>query len=221
MTRERWVRDLADAARGYNEPPAVPRDRMWERIDAARSGARRADVVVEPAVPWWSRRRVLWPAAVVAALAVGLFLGRITSSPVAPTNVDPIVTAPAVDQEPRTPGTPTTDYRLAATPVLERTEALLLQVRTDTGQVYTGRAATLLTETRLLLASPAADDPELAPLLRDLELALVRVVRLTAGARSGDGVAPDQRALQAGLDRKAVLPRIRDLLAAKTVAAES
>ena len=30
---------LRDEARDYNEPPATPRDAMWERIQAARSGA--------------------------------------------------------------------------------------------------------------------------------------------------------------------------------------
>ena len=82
---------------------------------------------------------------------------------------------------------------------------------------YTDRAAGLLTQTRLLLRSPAAEDPELAPLLRDLELALARIVQMAARPQPVDHVGPERKAFEDGLERKAVLPRIRDLLAAGPV----
>ncbi len=227
MNRERWVRDLADAARGYNEPPETPRDRMWNRIDAARAEARHDDVVIEPTQSWWIRRRIVWPAAVVAALVIGLTIGRVTSRPGGGLVGESAVTVATDATVPADSGTPSAAYRLAAVPVLERTEALLLQVRTGTGrnpagssEPYTSRATSLLAQTRLLLASPAADDPELAPLLRDLELALVRIVRLAAGTAASD-IAPDQKAFEDGLERKSVLPRLRDLLAADIVVVES
>ena len=42
------------------------------------------------------------------------------------------------------------------------------------------RAGDLLSTTRLLLDSPAAEDPELQVLLEDLELVLAQVVRLSS-----------------------------------------
>ncbi len=225
MTSDRHDRNMADAARGYHEPPPTPRDRMWERIDAARNEERRQIPTTAPL--WWRRRQVLWPAAVVAALAIGLTVGR-SLNPAAPSQqIQPSVIA----HDGRPPADPDTmvstftgnlaTYRQAARPVLARSEMLLLQLRTgaqspSASESYSHRAVGLLAQTRLLLGSPAADDPELAPLLEDLELALARLVHVTSGPAAAANPDGQLQALEEGLDRKAVLPRLRDQLNAGT-----
>jgi hypothetical protein len=71
----------------------------------------------------------------------------------------------------------------------------------------------LLAETRLLLASQAAEDSHLRDLLEDLELTLVRVVAVAAQEQSGQPSATERRTFEDGLDRKAILPRLRTELA--------
>jgi hypothetical protein len=78
-------------------------------------------------------------------------------------------------------------YRVAAARHLNRTEDFLTMFRVDarTDQledVDLGPwARRLLTDTRLLLDSPAGDDAELRMLLGDLELVLAQIVQLRAG----------------------------------------
>jgi len=47
-------------------------------------------------------------------------------------------------------------------------------------------ARQLLSNTRLLLDSPVANDPQRRPLLEDLELVLVQIVQLSPGSTSQD-----------------------------------
>jgi len=221
MTREPRHRNLADAARGYNEPPAAPRDRMWERIDAARRAAR----PVTPSTRWWSQRRVLWPVAVAASLTLGLFIGRgLPGGDFAPAPVDVVHNGsdPIDPTQSPTGGTlgssfgTTASYTMAARPVLARSESLLLQVQTDATldpRTYGQRARDLLTLTRLLLDSPAGEDDELAPLLTDLELALARIVQLARSAPVSHDSHQELKTLQEGLAHQSVLPRLRNQLA--------
>jgi hypothetical protein len=217
MTRESRDRKLSEAARGYHEPPPVPRERMWARIDEARAPSRWA-----PAHRWWSRREVRWPAAVAAALVAGLLIGRLLGPVTSPTDRQgaPLSVGPVLVHDGRAPDDSTQaplggpsfgTYRRAARPVLARSETLLMQVRAASpgeAGTYSQRASDLLAQTRLLLASPAGEDRELAPLLNDLELALARLVQLADTNRTSD----ERQTLEDGLERKSVLPRIRDQL---------
>lgn len=207
MTMERWERNLADAARGYNDPPATPRDRMWERLQTARAPRPQATS------PWWTRRQVLWPAAVVAALLVGVTAGRFTR----PLEPAPVTSGTHVASVAAPSATGSNAYQLAALPILNRTETLLMQVQggvdRTAGESFGERALGLLGQTRLLLGSPAADDPELKSLLEDLEIALVRVARLTAGPRAIVDSEEERQILEQGLARNALLPRLREQLA--------
>jgi hypothetical protein len=137
--------------------------------------------------PWW--------AAVAAALVIGVVLGRGSlEGPDGTTTVaDGGVTAPAVDGT--TPaGAPggsanavPRSYRTAAARHLNRTEDFLTMFRVDARSDQLEDldlgpwAKRLLTDTRLLLDSPAGDDPELRMLLSDLELVLAQIVQLRAG----------------------------------------
>jgi len=75
-------------------------------------------------------------------------------------------------------------YRFAAARHLNRTETFLTMFRVDarSDQLNDADIGTwskrLLTDTRLLLDSPAGDDPELRRLLNDLELVLAQIVQL-------------------------------------------
>jgi hypothetical protein len=216
MTDERWERNLADAARGFNDPPPAPRDRMWQRLQERRQP--RPAATAPPALPsrrsrWWA-----WPAAVAAALLVGVLIGR-QDRPLVPRTTPGALEMAAHTEQPvgeRTAASSPSDQadpavmRAAARPVLARAETLLLQVATGSEsdpESFGARAVGLLGQTRLLLGSPLAEDPELRALLLDLELSLARIVRL--GAEPGAVALPE---LREGLQRKAVLTRLRDQL---------
>jgi hypothetical protein len=181
---DRFDAGVAKVAREtYQTPPETPRDDMWAVIQASRA----ADVV-----PIRRFRPQLWWAAVAAALVIGVVLGRGSlEGPDGTTTVaDGGVTAPAVDGA--TPaGAPggvanavPRSYRTAAARHLNRTETFLTMFRVDVrsdqveGMDLGPWAKRLLTDTRLLLDSPAGGDPELRMLLSDLELVLAQIVQL-------------------------------------------
>jgi hypothetical protein len=71
-------KEISEMARQHNQPPEVPRDRMWAKIDAARTERRG---VLQPD---FSARRspafriMRLTAAVAAVLILGIFIGRLT-----------------------------------------------------------------------------------------------------------------------------------------------
>lgn len=184
--RDRFDAGVAKVAREtYHTPPETPRDEMWAAIEAARA----TDVVpirrFRPQ-PWW--------AAVAAALVIGVVLGRgsLVGPETGPTVADGGSEVPAVVERPE--GTPDgaastvpRSYRTAAARHLNRTEDFLTMFRVDarTDQLddvdLSPWAKKLLTDTRLLLDSPAGGDPELRMLLSDLELVLAQIVQLRGG----------------------------------------
>ena len=95
-------KDISEMARRHNEPPEVPRDRMWARIDAAR--ADRRQVVTADFQPRRSPafRILRLTAAVAAVLVLGILIGRMTqetgtppvidSAPVAVVSRNPLLT---------------------------------------------------------------------------------------------------------------------------------
>lgn len=190
-----WIRKVAPT---LNAPNAAPRLEMWAAIQAARRTA---------AAP--PRRRPPWIllSAIAAALLLGVGIDRVAlqrpAAPAAPVAVAP--TAPPSD-----PGDPSRLYRMAATQTLTQAEALLTafrasqQSRTDTRQLGTwGRQ--VLGSTRLLIDSPAGDDPQLRALLNDLELVLVQIIQLSGA----DLDATDRALIDGALDESDLLPRIR------------
>ena len=73
-------------------------------------------------------------------------------------------------------------------------------------------ARTLLMQTRLMIDSPAGEDPQMRALLEDLELALVQIVQL------GDGTDEEEsRRIGEGLDDGQLLFKLRSLPDPKTV----
>jgi Putative zinc-finger len=145
--------------------------------------------------------------AAAALLALGIGIGRMSKeTPALPTAT---VQAPA-------PGTAMTSdaYRVAVAQHLDRTEALLTSFRAEaaSGQVdaHVGAwADEMLSNTRLLLDSPAAADPRLKGLLEDLELVLAQVAALP---RHNENTEVDLA--RRALDESRVLPRMRTLVPA-------
>jgi hypothetical protein len=70
-------------------------------------------------------------------------------------------------------------------------------------------ARELLSNTRLLLDSPVANDPQRRPLLQDLELVLVQIVQLSPGS-----TPQDRELIDKTLQQDHVLSRLRTAIPA-------
>jgi hypothetical protein len=152
--------------------------------------------------------------------------GQLATAPeTAPTEVAPPEVAPArrvapqqlaraaADTERGAPATsaasPRDLYRLASQQMLGQAEALLSQYRADRAadrmDPAVGRwARDVLTSTRLLLDSPAADDPGMRGLLEDLELVLAQIVQ-----RTGQTDPLDDEMIDRTIEDRDLMPRLR------------
>lgn len=192
---EAFVRALGEAARKlWNPPPETPREEMWEEIRAERSGASDRDEL-RPIESAPSKRRFPrpkpWWIGIAAALVIGVGLGRVIDSPIGSERIDNPSVADAgetVNSGPDAGAERPSDasmlpYRYATTELLNRSETFLTMVRAggaseESVDEVRDWARPLLTRTRLLLGSPAAEDPELRSLLDDLEIVLVQIAQL-------------------------------------------
>jgi hypothetical protein len=194
---------LQDAAKTYNAPPRpTPRDEMWARIEAER--ARRAARPVLALRPW-----LRWGLAAAALLVLGIGIGRWTAHHQTDAGGGTVAAADTAGNG--------VVYQVAATQYLSRTETFLTGFRADlrAGRVdtrFNGQARDLLTTTRLLLDSPAADDPRMRALLEELELVLAQISQLEAGRdkRNADLITQD-------MDQHSVLPKLRSAIPAGPV----
>ena len=106
-------------------------------------------------------------------------------------------------------------YQLAAVRHLSEAEALLTSFRTrsTTDQQMDAQlgswARELLSNTRLLLDSPVANDPQRRPLLEDLELVLVQIVQLSPGS-----TPQDRELIEKTLQQDHVMTRLRTAIPA-------
>ncbi|HST08555.1 MAG TPA: hypothetical protein VLJ83_10300 [Gemmatimonadaceae bacterium] len=113
------------------------------------------------------------------------------------------------------PSASSSAYQLTTVRHLSEAEALLtsFRARTTADQQMDAQlgawARQLLSNTRLLLDSPVANDPQRRPLLQDLELVLVQIVQLSPGT------APQDRELiEKTLQQEHVLTRLRTAIPA-------
>ncbi|HET7233096.1 MAG TPA: zf-HC2 domain-containing protein [Longimicrobium sp.] len=159
------------------------------------------------------RRQIRFPwmrvAAAAAVLALGVGIGRYSNG---------VMTLPTKHVEAPAPGTPMNRdaYRVAVAQHLGRTEALLTSFRAEaaSGQVdaQVGEwAGQMLSSTRLLLDSPAADDPRLRTLLEDLELVLAQIAALP---RKADSNTTEVDLARRAVEEKQLLPRMQTLVPA-------
>ncbi len=186
---EQW---LKDAAKSYHAPHPTPREEMWKRIEATRRN--RHVIEIRP----WMR----WALAAAAVLVIGIGIGRWTAHQPAALNAPVVASADSVRSD--------VAYQVAAQQYLTRTEVLLTDFRTQSARgrldpQFVAAARDLLTTTRLMLDSPAANDPRLQPLLEDLELVLAQITQLPAEP----GRANEMNWINQGLNQRSVLTRLR------------
>lgn len=209
---------IAKAAPSVNAPNAVPRREIWEAIQAARRTAEESQAGRLGGVISIRRNPRRLMAAIAAALLLGVAIDRVVlrqaEGPAAPVATAPAVTPEASD--------PSRVYRMASAQTLTQAEALLTAYRaTDVPQQDPAGARQLgswgrqvLGSTRLLIDSPAGDDPQLRALLNDLEIVLVQIIQL-----SGAQPDPTERALiDRALEDQDLLPRIRTAVPAGVAA---
>jgi hypothetical protein len=223
--QERFDEYLQRVARELDPPPAVPREEMWARIDAVRRPlrARAAAGGRVISLARWLRpaRLVRWAPALAAMLVLGVAIGRLTvrqEQPVGAADGRGASVATAAEAAAVADSTEQLPYRLAATEHLVRTEALLTALPTDAQQGRGARVADwasgLLTDTRLLMDSPAGRDQELKQLLQDLELVLAQIAALP-----GDVPQAEVQMIQDGIERRYVLLRLRAATSKRSTAA--
>lgn len=191
---------LRDAATEYNLPPETPREVMWTAIKTGRAAR------ATPARS--SRRPLIWfGLAAAAVLALGILIGR---------EWQPSAAGPRNPELANTPDTTTpsgsTDraFHIAAVQYLGETEEFLTGFRSDlkhggVDKTAADRARQLLSSNRLLMDSPAGQDPKIKPLLQDLELVLAEISQLTSTKASRD----EAGFIDQGLEEGGLLPRLR------------
>jgi hypothetical protein len=190
-----WLKDVAS---DYNRPPAtVPREAMWDAIMTSIPAATPSGVT--PLRPVHRTRWIPLAAAAALLVVVSYQVGRRN----APTEQAPVVSSVAA------PRPDSALYARAAEQHLGRADALLTSVRSsgETGEIDQSLqlwARELLSDTRLLLDSPAANDAARERLLQDLELTLAQIVQLSAAS-----TPDDQRMVERSLQRGELLTRIR------------
>jgi hypothetical protein len=212
---------IAKQAPALNAPKQVPRREMWEAIQAAQGTAEAAQAGRLSGVT--PIRRAPWRlmSVIAAALLLGVAIDRIVlreaDRPGAP--------VAAVRSTPPDSSDPSRLYRMAAAQTLTQAEALLTAYRAGglaeqnpVGARQLGSwGREVLGSTRLLIDSPAGDDPQLRALLNDLELVLVQIIQLSGAPLDASDRALIDRVLQ---DRD-LLPRIRTAVPAGVADAAS
>jgi hypothetical protein len=152
---------------------------------------------------------------IAATLLIGIGVGRASTligraeAPVAQATVASVEPASSVPTD-TTMGRP---YEMETSRYLGQTAALLVALPSEvkagrSAEQFASRAGDLLTRTRLLMDSPAANDPAMRSLLDDLELVLMQVARL-----QGNGSRIDLDIINRALQQRDVIPRLRSAVA--------
>ena len=199
MTEDQFDRLMKNAAGHYNVPPVnPPLDDMWAAIETETFGRHiapkpsRLSLLSNP----WLR--------MAAVLVVGVAIGRGSSVMSRPAPATAPVAAAVTDAA---------SYDLTTERYLGQTVALLVGLP---GQLQSGRADSTfiakagesLATLRLLMDSPAANEPRLRALFEDLELVLVQVVQMPK-----NGSTTDAKLIRQAMQERDVMPRLRDAVA--------
>ena len=219
MSEDRFEKLMRDAAETFHRPPdAPPLEEMWAEIEA-RSGFRAAPTVESVRPITTARRRGIrnpaWFAA-AATLVIGIGIGRGSASVGHQTiAVDPKPPVTVAQAEPAQSTDTALDrpYQVETSQYLGQTAALLTSLSSDAKSAsadaqFSMRASDLLARTRLLMDSPAANEPAMRDLLEDLELVLAQVGRLRA-----NGSRTDLDIINRALEQRDVIPRLRTAVA--------
>ncbi len=186
MDEKRFDEVLRDLPRSFNPPAQPPLDDMWAVIEDAHFNASASASSLRR-----MRLRAPWLAA-AAALVIGIGIGRYIPSPAKIADNPPPAPMTASARQPAGDPSAVVDaYRDQTSHYLGQAAALLISLpaKDATGKAdaaFAGKAAELLVTTRLLMDSPAAQNPKLRSLLDDLELVLVQIARLRSERSRGD-----------------------------------
>jgi len=204
MMDDRLDEQLRDLADEYNRPPETPREEMWTAIQRNRAASR-----IRKPFGW---KPLVWGGLAAAALLVlGIFIGsgmgNDNSQDIAGNTAGPIIDTTGPDRA----------FKIAAVQYLGETEEFLTVFRADVRQGVVdrnapARARQLLSSNRLLMDSPAAQDPEIGRLLEDLELVLAEIARVS-------GTEPSQEEagfIDDGIEEGGLLDRLRTAVPAGT-----
>lgn len=233
MNDDQFERVLGQLRESYNRPPDTPKEEMWSAIEVGLAEEDAGAVIsLNRARDRQQRRRAAtirwtgWSVAAAALILMGIGIGRVSTasgpSQVATaddgTSVRPAPEQPSPERPTRPAGNQAA-FRFAAVSHLLKSESLLTMVRNDADAgrydvAVGGWAAKLLTETRLLMDSPAATDPAIGELLQDLELILAQMARLSSDDAVGARGREEMDLIARGMDRQEMLLRIQAVLPA-------
>lgn len=231
MTQEDRFEEFVRTALSDLDPLSeVPRDEMWARIDSARRFRRGHEG--KPRTQWiaWgiglaamllvgiglgrlslSRQ----PAGGVPQIAQGSPNAENAGTEQRVVNEKDVVNGLGAAPEGamrnsvrgnQTDGVAAAPYHIAALEHLSRAEVLLTAVSSGAvDQQLTDWSKEMLTGTRLLIDSPASDDPRIEHLLQDLELLLTQIAATTQEEKT----QAELSLLQHGIKETDVLPRLR------------
>jgi hypothetical protein len=218
MTEDQFDKLMRDAAETFHRTPDAPLDEMWKTIESRaglRTGA--SEESSSPMARAMHRFHAPTWLAIAATLVIGIGIGRGSRSighevvPVQPQQVAAVEPSPATTTRDDT--ALDRPYELETAQYLGQTAALLTALPSEAksarvDQQFAARATDLLARTRLLMDSPAADEPAMHDLLEDLELVLAQVVRLRA-----NGTRTDLDIINRALEQRDVIPRLRTAVA--------
>ncbi len=205
-------RDLPDtwvhmARSTYNSPGETPREEIWRGLETRLFPQTTTDTR-RPMAPWIP---ILSAASIVLLLGVGV--GRWSTSVPSVSEQGAVPVAPAITA--RAPSTAA--VRFATARHLNDAEALLAFVATDARQGRVDRdlaqwGSGLLTQTRLLLDSRVADEPEVRSVLEDLEIVLAQIAFLGDPGVDSERLRSELDLISQGVSEGGVRTRIRSVL---------
>lgn len=232
---------LADAAREYNAPGDTPREAMWARIAEARRQRAPIGTTSRSRRAWvWSGAGIAAALLIATGIGIGRRIERSTTSgtvaasrettlprnsalPITARRETGAATADSSivatrDVTPERPGPDRTlAYQMVVLQHLAGTEAMITSFRAaarhgETDTRVAQRATELLGTTRLLEASPAADDPVMKRLLEDLELVIVQIVQY---ANRGTNDPEELDLIEQSIRKRGVITKLRGTLPAQ------
>ncbi len=201
MTEEQFEQFLREAARDHNPVPETPRAEIWAQIRRGRRAERSARVAFVTS-PW-----VRWGMGIAAALALGIGIGMQLDRE----RGDEPIMASNVAAESSAVGDV---YRVVTANYLSDAETFLTMFRADarSGRVAYDQATPareLLITTRLLQASPVAQDVRMSDLLDDLEFLLMQIAQVRTN-RNGD----ELDLVTQGMEERSVLLKLHAVMPA-------
>jgi hypothetical protein len=210
MKEDRFEHLMRDAAHTFRNPPTPDFEAMWDGVTREVWGEDRviaSSPIAQRGSPYANRSaRYL---AIAATLVIGIALGRASTA----IGTKASSSAETVASTAMTPAA-NIPYEAETSKYLGQTAALLIALPSEVragraNEQFVGRAGELLGRTRLLLDSPAANDPQMKNLLEDLELVLAQVVRLQNNSSSRTELDLIARTLE----QHDVIPRLRTAVA--------